>query len=133
MTTYYLGTHTVLLKVLVLGQQLLKLPDHLGSIFLFREVWRIKAPNVSSRCSPKRITLTAKLNHDKYVAKADGGILHSNKRVQAILEVKSALRFNLKPEVQMQESTEMTAWIMNDDRVPGANLTGLYVEKAATN
>ncbi|KAN0072203.1 hypothetical protein V8E54_009932 [Elaphomyces granulatus] len=38
-----------------------------------------------------------------------------------------SLRFNLKPEVQMQESTEITAWTMNDDRVPSANLTGLHL------
>jgi hypothetical protein len=127
----------LLLIVLVLGQ-LLKLPDHPGSI---REVWTkqllifvsllkaltIKVPNVNSGCSPERITLTAKFNHDKYVPKTDGEILHSNKRVQAILEVKPTLRFNLKLEVQMQESAEMVAWIMNDDRVPGANLTGRYV------
>jgi hypothetical protein len=87
----------------------------------------IKIPNVTTTCSPERAALSARFMQDEYEARTDGVLLHRDRTVQAILEVKPKPREMLRPHIQMQESAEMVAWIMNDQRQLAANLKGRYV------
>ena len=61
---------------------------------------------------------------DGYEAKTDGVLLYRDRTIQAILE---RCHDKLRPLIQMQESAEMVAWIVNDRRPLAPNLTGRYV------
>lgn len=76
----------------------------------------IKTSNVTTTCSPEPVALSARFMQDGYEARTDGALLYRDRTVQAILEVKPGCRQRLRPHIQMQESAEMVAWIMNDDR-----------------
>jgi hypothetical protein len=96
---------------------------NMGLVLLLNAL-AIKIPNVSTTCSPERAALSARFMQDEYEARTDGVLLH---RDRAILEVKPRHRDKLRPHIQMQESAEMVAWIVNDQRPLAPNLKGRYV------
>jgi hypothetical protein len=87
----------------------------------------LKLPNVGSQWMPRRLALKSKFGNDEYEARNDGFLaFKSTGKVQAIIEVKAGDRRDVSPEVQMQESAEMIAWIMDHNHRP-ANSPGRYV------
>ncbi|KAN0074190.1 hypothetical protein V8E54_008127 [Elaphomyces granulatus] len=83
---------------------------NMGLVMLLNAL-AIKTPNVTTTCSSERPTLSARFMQDEYQAKTDGVLLHRDRTIQAILEVKPKSRRKLQPHIQMQESAEMVAWM----------------------
>ena len=83
---------------------------NMGLVLLLNAL-AIKTPNVTTTCSSERAALSARFMQDRYEARTDGVLLHRDRTVQAILEVKPRPRDKLRPHIQMQESAEMVARI----------------------
>jgi hypothetical protein len=83
---------------------------NMGLVLLLNAL-AIKTPNVTTTCSSERAALSARFMQDRYEARTDGVLLHRDRTVQAILEVKPRPRDKLRLHIQMQESAEMVARI----------------------
>ncbi|KAN0075608.1 hypothetical protein V8E54_006878 [Elaphomyces granulatus] len=99
---------------------------NMGLVLLLNAL-AIKTPNVTTTCFSERAAISARFMQDRYEARTDGVLLHRDRTVQAILEVKPRPRDKLRPHIQMEESAEMVAWIVNDHRPLAPNLKGRHL------
>lgn len=89
----------------------------------------LKFPGVYSRWVPTRFCMRANFSQDNYTAITDGGlsIWGEPENIHALIECKAPNRRDALPSVQLQEASQIVAWLKQEHR-PASGDTGRYVE-----